>query len=377
MKFITASKMHIVHLTTVHPPFDTRIFHKQAKTLVEAGYDVTLIAQHDRGEVVDGVKIIALPKPKNRFARILGLTWQAFRLALQQKADVYHFHDPELIPVGLALKALTQARVIYDVHEDYSLQILSKEWLPRPLRPILARIVAGLEGVATQVFDGVVTATLGIARRFPAEKTVMVQNFPLLSEFADRPPVPYTRRPPWVVYVGGLSVIRGVFEMVKAMSYLPAHLEAQLVLAGVFMSPELQDEVSTLRGWEKVRFLGWQTWPQVTTLLNKARAGLVVLHPRPNYLDAYPVKMFEYMAAGVPVVASDFPLWRQIIEETGSGLIVDPLDPQAIAETIAWLLEHPQEAAAMGERGRHAVLVRYNWKQEAAKLLFLYRRLLA
>ena len=377
MKFITASKMHIVHLTTVHPPFDTRIFHKQAKTLVEAGYDVTLIAQHDRGEVVDGVKIIALPKPKNRFARILGLTWQAFRLALQQKADVYHFHDPELIPVGLALKALTQARVIYDVHEDYSLQILSKEWLPRPLRPILARIVAGLEGVATQVFDGVVTATLGIARRFPAEKTVMVQNFPLLSEFADRPPVPYTRRPPWVVYVGGLSVIRGVFEMVKAMSYLPAHLEAQLVLAGVFMSSELQDEVSTLRGWAKVRFLGWQTWPQVTTLLNKARAGLVVLHPRPNYLDAYPVKMFEYMAAGVPVVASDFPLWRQIIEETGSGLIVDPLDPQAIAETIAWLLEHPQEAAAMGERGRHAVLVRYNWKQEAEKLLFLYRRLLA
>jgi len=364
-------------LTTVHPPFDTRIFHKQAKTLVEAGYDVTLIAQHDRDEVVDGVKIIALPKPKNRLARILGLTWKAFRLALQQKADVYHFHDPELVPVGVALKVLTQARVIYDVHEDYSLQILSKEWLPPSFRPILARIVAGLERVASQVFDGMVAATPAIARRFPAEKTVTVQNFPLLSEFADKPPVPYMRRPPWVVYVGGLAAIRGVFEMVKAMSYLPAHLEACLVLAGAFMPPELQTQVSALPGWEKVRFLGWQTRPEVIALLNKSRVGLVLFHPEPNHVKAKPNKLFEYMAAGVPVVASDFPLWRQIIEETGGGLVADPLDPQAIAEAIAWLLEHPQEAAAMGERGRRAVPAKYNWNREAEKLLALYRRLLA
>jgi len=364
-------------LTTVHSPFDARIFHKQARTLMETGYNVTLIAQHDNNEVADGVKIIALPKPKNRFVRIFGLTWRVFHLALQQKADVYHFHDPELIPVGLVLKALTRATVIYDVHEDYPLQILSKGWLPHPLRPILGHLVAGFEGVAARAFDGIVAATPGIAQRFPIEKTAMVQNFPLLSEFATSPPVPYTRRPPWVVYVGGLAATRGVFEMVKAMSYLPTRLEAHLIWAGKFMPPERQAEVSALPGWERVRFLGWQTRPQVVELLNQARVGLVLLHPRPNYLNAYPVKMFEYMAAGVPVVASDFPLWRQIIEETGGGLVVDPLDPQAIAEAIAWLLEHPQEAAAMGERGRRAALEKYNWDQEAEKLLALYRRLLA
>jgi len=364
-------------LTTVHPPFDTRIFHKQAKTLVEAGYDVTLIAQHDRDEVVEGVQIIALPKPKNRLARILGLTWRAFWLALRQKAKVYHFHDPELVSVALMLKVLTRSRVVYDVHEDYPLQILSKDWIPGFLCPVVARVVSGLEKIATRVFDGIVAATPGIARRFPKAKTVVVQNFPLPSEFANRKALPYMERPPRIVYVGGITFIRGAFEMVKAMAHLPAHLDAELVLAGRFIPPELQAELRALPGWERTRFLGWQDREQVAELLGQARVGLVILHPRPNYLDAYPVKMFEYMAAGIPVVASDFPLWRRIVEESGCGLVVDPLDSEAIAEAIAWLLEHPQEAAAMGERGRRAVPAKYNWNREAEKLLALYRRLLA
>ncbi|MBC7077734.1 MAG: glycosyltransferase, partial [Synergistales bacterium] len=132
-------------LTTVHPPFDTRIFHKEARALVTAGYDLTLIAQHDKNEVVDGVKVIALPKPKNRFTRIFGLTWRAFRLALRQRADVYHFHDPELLPVGGLLKLLTRAKVIYDVHEDVPEQILTKHWLPALLRHPLAVVFNAFE----------------------------------------------------------------------------------------------------------------------------------------------------------------------------------------------------------------------------------------
>ena len=132
-------------LTTVHPPFDTRIFYKQARTLARAGYKVVLIAQHNRDEMVDGVKIVALPKPRNRFARIFGLTWRAFHLALRERAEIYHFHDPELLPIGVLLKIFTRAKVIYDVHEDVPEQILTKHWIPCLLRRPLAGVFNAFE----------------------------------------------------------------------------------------------------------------------------------------------------------------------------------------------------------------------------------------
>ena len=131
-------------LTSVHTPFDTRIFHKQAKSLLKAGYDVTLIAQHDKDEVVDEVKILALSKPRNRLWRMLG-TWRIFKLAYRQKADVYHFHDPELLPMGLFLKLLKKGKVIYDVHEDYPKAILTKSWLPSMVRRPVSSVFTFLE----------------------------------------------------------------------------------------------------------------------------------------------------------------------------------------------------------------------------------------
>jgi len=365
----------VVHITTVHPPFDTRIFHKQAKTLVKAGVDVALIAPHEKDEVVDGVRIIALPTPRSRIERIFRLTWQALHLAWREECDVYHFHDPELLPVGVALKCIQKKKkVVYDVHEDVPRQILSKYWIPRLLRPLFARVVATAETLGTKLLDGIVAATPAIARRFPPNKTVTVQNFPVINEFDSVAHIPYEERPPNVIYVGGITAIRGAFEMVQAMELLPSHYKAKLILVGEFNPLSLKDTVSRLEGWKRVQFLGWQSREQVVRWLGKARLGLVVLHPTSNYIDAWPVKLFEYMAAGIPVVASEFPLWRQIVEGAGCGLLVDPLNPRAVAEAIAWLLEHPQEARVMGERGRQAVLEKYNWDQEAKKLIELYKK---
>jgi glycosyltransferase involved in cell wall biosynthesis len=316
-----------------------------------------------------------LPTPKNRLSRILGSTLRACILATREKADLYHFHDPELIPVGLLLRLLGK-RVVYDVHEDLPRQILSKYWIPRILRGVVAKAAALAEWVAAKAMSGIVAATPAIARRFPPHKTVAVQNFPLLSEFALGEGTPYRERPMWVAYVGGITAIRGAVEMVRAMEHLPEDLGARLVLAGTFSPPELVAEVRKLPGWSYVDFLGWQGRDGISRLLRRARVGLVVLHPVTNYLDSYPVKLFEYMAAGIPVVASDFPLWREIVEGEQCGLTVDPLDPKAIAEAVRWLLEHPEEAEEMGKRGRKAVLAKYNWEREAEKLLDLYRRLL-
>lgn len=361
-------------LTTGHPPFDTRIFHKQAKTLVQAGYDVTLIAQHENDEVVDGVKIIALPKPRNRVARMLCLAWRAFCLARRERAAIYHFHDPELIPIGLLLK-LRGRPVIYDVHEDVPKQILSKDWIPRPLRRLVAGATRVAEALASLVFDGIVAATPAIAKRFPPHKTVVVQNFPILKELVAPESTPYQNRPAKIIYIGGITAIRGIREMVQATSLVPESLNARLVLVGAFSPPSLEAEVRGLFGWERVEFVGWQDRASVARLLGEARAGLVVLHPRPNYLNAWPVKLFEYMSAGLPVIASDFPLWREIVNGVGCGLLVNPLDPKAIAKAIQYLLTHPEEAEEMGRRGQQAVQERYNWDTEKEKLLLLYRRL--
>jgi len=364
----------VVHLTTVHPSFDTRIFYRQAKTLAQAGYNVTLIAQHDGNVTTNGINIKGLPKPRNRLHRMFGLTWQAFRLALKEKANLYHFHDPELLPVGVLLKIFTNAKVIYDVHEDYILQMKSKSWIPKGLRTTAGIMIDVIEKLVVKCLDSIVAATPAIAHKFPKEKTVVVRNFPRLEELVFSSSArPYTQRPPWVVYLGGITAIRGAVEMVEAIARVQT--EAELVLAGAFESDALRGRLAQRPGWQRTRFVGWLNRTQIADLLGQARVGLVLLAPVPRHKVAWPEKLFEYMAAGIPFVASDFPLWRQIGE--GAGLFVDPRDPDAIAQAIQWLLTHPREAQAMGERGRHLVETQYNWEHEVQELLRLYARLLA
>jgi glycosyltransferase involved in cell wall biosynthesis len=165
--------------------------------------------------------------------------------------------------------------------------------------------------------------------------------------------------------------------MVEMIAILSQPLEARLVLAGNFSPPELEEELRQMPGWHHVDFLGWQYRRGVAQLLAHARVGLALLHPCPHYLESYPVKLFEYMSAGIPVIASNFPLWREIVEGAGCGILVDPMDPKAIATAIRWLSEHPEKAKAMGKRGQESVRRRYNWHTEAKKLTMLYQELSA
>jgi glycosyltransferase involved in cell wall biosynthesis len=363
-------------LTSVHPPFDTRIFHKQAKTLTQAGYDVVLIAQHDRNEVVDGVKIIALPRPRNRFYRIFGLTWKAFFLALKQKADVYHFHDPELLPIGMLLKFFAHAKVIYDVHEDVSEQILTKPWIPALLRRLWAVMFNFVEKLLTRWVDAVVVATKGIAEKFRRLNPIVVHNYPDLTLLPNPMPATEVKKGKVLIYVGGISRIRGAVEMVRALEFLEHIPDLRLDLIGRFEPPELESKLQRLPGYRRVRYLGWMKPKDLYPYLLKGDIGLVCLHPVSRYVIAFPVKLFEYMAAGLPMVASNFPLWKEIVEGNNCGLCVDPLNPKEVAEAIEYLLEHPDLRRKMGENGRRAVMKKYNWKKEEGKLLKLYEELL-
>jgi glycosyltransferase involved in cell wall biosynthesis len=368
----------VVHLSSVHSPFDNRIHHKECKTLAEAGYEVVIVARQEPDGVVDkGVRLLAVPKPKSRLIRWLKTVWQVFKAAVKENADCYHFHDGELIPFGIMLKLLGK-RVIYDVHEETPYNILGKHYIPSAiLRKTIARLVAFAEALGSVFFDRIIVANPITTCRFPATKTVLIQNFPNADELLSEESLPYPRRPPNIAYVGSITALRGIKEMVQAMSLLPETMGTRLLLVGRFSPSELQAETQRMTGWSRVAFFGWQHRDDIKRTLATSRIGLVLLHPTPFYVVNYPWKMFEYMSAGVPIVASNFPLWREIITEADCGMLVDPLDPKAIAEAIAWLLKHPADAERLGLNGLAAVREKYNWTLQGQKLKAFYAGLLA
>jgi len=226
---LNRNQIKVCILTSVHPPFDGRVFHKEAKTLVKAGYDVTLIAQHNKEEVVDGVRIVPLPKPRNRFERMTRVVWKLFKLALREKADIYHFHDPELIPVGLVLR-LFGKKVIYDVHEDVPQQIFTKDWIRSYIvRKIVSFFFKGFENLSCVFFNGIVAATPDIAKKFPPQKTITLRNFPILELIDKAKPLNIDKQKPVIIYAGGLTKIRGIKEIIQAMEFIGEKAELWLL----------------------------------------------------------------------------------------------------------------------------------------------------
>jgi glycosyltransferase involved in cell wall biosynthesis len=366
------TNLKVVHLSSAHYAADTRILHRECESLANAGHDVTLLAQHERDTIVGGVRIKALHNPRSRWNRWTAGMWRLYRHVERLHADVYHFHDPELIPVGMWL-SLRGKRVIYDAHEDLPSTFPYKYYIPAFARKALGWMAGRIENLAVRRFTAVVAATPTIAKRFSEynTNTVVVRNFPSLAESALGRILPWNERPPLIIYVGSMAPERGFREAMAAISSLPQVLNARLAFAGP-VTPEFRKEIGALAGADRTDVLGLLGRKEVATLLGRARVGLVPLHRMPNFLNALPVKLFEYMSAGVPVIASDFPLWREIVENGGCGLLVDPRDTKGMARAIEYLLTHSEEAQQMGVRGREAIERHYNWKTEERQLLALY-----
>jgi glycosyltransferase involved in cell wall biosynthesis len=366
--------IRIVHLSSVHRDFDVRIFLKECRTLVQEGFDVEYVVPTDRGGRRDGVTIIPVKRHCGRLARLVKVTLDILIIAVRRRASLYHFHDPELIPVGLFLRLLGK-RVIYDVHEDVPRDILEKHWIPRRIRPGVAFAAACAEWFAARTLSGIVTATPAIAERFPSHRTIVIRNLPRKSEFAT---LGERRKAssPAAVYIGLISAARGASSMVRAINAV-RNSAMRLILVGEMDPPGLLEELEQLPGWDRVNYLGWKDRRGVGSVLATASVGLVLLHPTPCFVTSLPIKLFEYMSAGIPIIASDFPLWRQLVAETGCGLCVQPEDVDAIAQAIEWVLEHPEDAETMGRRGQALVKDELNWEREALSLSSLYARLLA
>lgn len=368
------NSLKIAHLTSAHSRNDTRVFLKQCRSIATAGHNIFLVvADQHKDEVIDGVQIRSVGAPSSRWSRLWVSTDLVFQRACELDCDIYHLHDPELLRVGLKLKRLGK-KVVFDSHEDVPKQILSKHYIPVFLRRLISTMVARYERFACSRFDAVVAATPTIREKFSKinSRTIDVCNFPLLNELVSISPQAHSKRDS-VVYVGGISEERGIVEVVAAMEHLQCG--ARLLLGGRFSRLETKRDVSRMAGWQRVDELGFLDRDGVRNALSQSFAGLVALHATPNHLESLPIKMFEYMSAGIPVVASSFPLWRQIIEGNDCGLCVDPTSPDAIAKALDSLAADPDRAEQMGKNGRTAVLEQYNWSVEEAKLLTLYAAL--
>ena len=364
---------HIVMLANSgHKAFDTRIFHKEAKSLTRAGFTVSIIIPHNSDEEIDGISILSISIYRKGWNKLIRSPWLVYKRALQQPKDSwFHLHDSELLWIGVLLKCRGR-KVIYDAHEDTPLQIAYQHWIPKLLRKPYAIAYFLLEKLSGYLFDAIIVAEPVIAKYFPHHKTVLIRNFPVISSFENFQPEKYALRENRIVYVGLLSKARGIVEMVEGAVLAKKKIEFNFVLGGEFSPASLQYEI--LSNYP-VEFLSWVPFEKLVALLFQSKIGIIVPHPLERYKTNYPVKLFEYMAAGLPVIASKYGEAAKFVKEADAGILVDPMSPLEIAEAITWLFQHPEEAEAKGHRGRVKTLENWNWEKESNTLIDLYKRL--
>jgi len=374
------STFKIAHITTVHLRYDVRIFMKECRSVGKCSeFAVDLVVADGQGsETVDNVRINDLGVLSgSRLKKTLVGNYKLIKYLSSSQFDCVHFHDPDVFPCAVWM-SFKGPKIVYDSHEDLPALVASRGWIPVIVRKPLSRIAKFVETTATKRFAAVVAATPKIALGFPKHKAVLVQNFPLAEEISsdiakqEIPDNPFN-----FIYTGAISQIRGLKQVVEALEIANRTVDCRLVIAGSFHSAAFEEELSSMDGWKNVEFVGFLDRSAMNKLLSSATGGIVTYLPTEHHIHAQPNKLYEYMGAGLPVIASNFPLWVSLVSESepNCGMTVNPADPHAIASLLIDFCNGKYDLQSMGESGRTLVRKKYNWTVEEKTLMGLYSSL--
>jgi glycosyltransferase involved in cell wall biosynthesis len=362
--------MRVCHITTVHKAYDGRIFHKECKSLVKGGHDVFLVAPDAEDHTVNGVKMIGIRRISNPYKRILFAPIIAFSKALRTRAQVFHLHDPELLPAGFFL-SLIGKKVIFDSHEHVGEQILSKSWIPtKILRKLASLSYLFCEKLFTLFYAGIINAD-GTNNNFNHKKKVItINNYPILAYINDHIYQVVPKNSDIVlIYAGGLTRIRGIKEIVLSMK----GIDARLWLLGPWESESYRKECEMIPSWSKCDYIGEVPFGRQYDYFRAADIGMATLYPEKNYLTSEPVKAYEYMACGLAIVMSNFAYWKKLYGDF--AYFVDPFSPVDIALKVNKIIEEKDKFAKLREAGIEKVKNDFSWEQESKKLLAFYENI--
>lgn len=364
-------KKNICIITSVHSALDDRIFEKQAKSLAKAGYNVILIAPYTHRDIKNDIVIEPIKKYNNRILRIVFGPIIILRKAINFNSDIYHFHDPELIIIGLILKLIGK-KIIYDVHEDYPGQILYKKWLKSLfLRQIISFTVKLIQPVIAMQFDAIITARTDISKQF--KKSYLIRNLSIIN-YSDsiKPDNSIKKSIPSIIYAGGLSEVRGIKELIEAISILNG--KAELWLLGWWENDNYFKICKESKGWKYTKYFGNVPYKKYFAIMKRADIGAVNFFPIKNHSQTMPNKIFDYMSCFIPLIISDFPYWRNIFYNC--AVFINPYDPIDIAQNLNYLLNHTKYASILGDNARQLVINKFSWEEESLKLLNIYKKVL-
>lgn len=376
--------MKVVHLALSHSPNDVRIFHKECKTLSNNNYEVIyLTGQKDEkiNQLFDQVTIETyeilpgcspIKHPIRWFVNRHVNSRRLLNLAKKYDADIYHFHELTLIHLAKKLKKFNHSLIIYDVHEDYPREMIEpytnnkiKYWIAK----ILSFYVEISEVFKAKKMDAIVAATPYIGKRFSKfhKNVTVICNYAMINERIDH----VVRNENWICYAGNIGPMRGLTQLVDAI----AGTKIRLQLAGL-IPDNYYNELKNRIGWANVDYHGMLSREEVRELYASSSIGMLPFLNGGNSKNGLPNKLFEYMEASIPIIASNFPHWRKIIKDAKCGICVNPYNVKNITSAIQYLLEDRSRRERMGYHGRQKVESIYNWDNEAVKLIALYKELI-
>ena len=369
-------RSRIAIVTTVHPWGDPRVFERNACAAVEWGLEVhAFVPANGELELPEWARserfhFHALPLPRNRFSRFL-LSFVALTAVLRSgRFGLVHFHDPELIPAMILLRMLRpRVKVLYDVHEELPLEVYCKPYIPRPFKPLASWFASGLWWLAAHSFHSFAPATEPIAGYWPPARTRVVRNYPKAVFHLPKNGVPDPDR---VVFTGGLAEIRGIRELLMATNNLRSEFGSlRLELYGRIMDAELAPLIESAVRETWCLHTPWLSQNELAQRLCGAGVGVTPYHPVPSFLEGLPTKMFEYMALGIPTLTSDFPLWKQIVASSESGICVQPT-VAGLQHGLRSMISDRTKLQHWSENGRRAYKKHYRWEVESSNLRWLY-----